>query len=266
MKKILIFILIVLLLVLTYTAFTKGINIGFIKIHSINSIKNESAKLDKDFNNANVLSKKTYPTEVEGLKKAIRELEISKQEYENKKTYNTGNEALGTIEVKTYTIHYLWTVLGNYRKDRGIKSLNLDLEATDIQDVYNLNFTLVGEYTDIREFIYDIEDDEQLNFSVDNFNAKPYTVKTITTTTFPDDGQTKKDTENPYNKITETTTSDSNKKQSTGNKKTQNENAENENAENNSTQTSSEQNKTTTYDPKWIETTFTVENIGVTLD
>lgn len=257
MKKILIFILIVLLLVLTYTVFTKGINIGFIKIHSINSIKNESVKLDKDFNDANVLSKKTYPTEVEGLKKAIRELEISKQEYENKKSYNTGNEAVGTIEVKTYTIHYLWTVLGNYRKDRGIKSLNLDLEATDVQDVYNLKFTLVGEYTDIREFIYDIEDDEQLNFMVDNFNAKPYTVKTTITTTYPgvEDPETKKEVEQqiveePYSKVTETTTNE--------------EGANTENTQN--TQNANKENKTTIYNPKWIETTFTVENIGVTLD
>ena len=113
MKKILISILVVLLLILTYVILAKVINIGFIKIDSISTIKSESTKLDQDLNKANELSNKTYPAEVQGLEEAIRELKISKQEYENKKLYSAENEALGTVEIKTYTIHYLWTILGN---------------------------------------------------------------------------------------------------------------------------------------------------------
>lgn len=169
MKKILISILIVLLLILTSVALTKGINLGIIKIDSIKDIKEKSTKLDQDLNKANEISNKTYPNEVEGLEEAIRKLKISKQEYENKKINSTDDNALGTVEIKTYTIHYLWAVLGNYRKDRGVKTLNIDLKSTQNSDVYNLEFTLVGSYTSITDFLYDIENDEELKFEIKNF-------------------------------------------------------------------------------------------------
>lgn len=168
MKKILISVLIILLLVLSYFALAKGI--GFLKIKSINDIKTASNQLETSFNEANELSSKTYPSEVEALESAIKQLKISKQEYENKNLYNSEENSLGTIEIKTYKIHYLWTILGNYRKDRGIQSLTLDLKSTETQDVYDLEFTLVGTYTRITDFLYDIENDEELSFEIKNFN------------------------------------------------------------------------------------------------
>lgn len=168
MKKILILALIILLLVLSYFAFAKGI--GFLKIKSINDIKTASNKLESDFNEANELSSKTYPSETEALESAIRQLKISKQEYESKNLYNEEEGSLGSIEIKTYKIHYLWTILGNYRKDRGVQSLTLDLKSTETKDVYDLDFTLVGSYTKITDFLYDIENDEELNFEIKDFN------------------------------------------------------------------------------------------------
>ena len=169
MKKILISILIVLLLILTYVILDKGINVSFIKINSIKDIKNQSFKLDEDLNKANELSSKTYPLEVETLEGAIRNLKISKQDYESRKTNSSENEALGTVEIKTYTIHYLWTILGNYREDVDVKTLTLDLKSTQIKDVYDLDFTLTGNYISITDFIYNIENDEQLNFEIKDF-------------------------------------------------------------------------------------------------
>ena len=126
MKKILISILIILLLVMIYFAFAKGIS--FLGIKSINSIKTESQKLDSDFNQSRELYQITYPEEVDGLEEAIKTLKISKQEYENKSSYNSETESMSGVQVKKYMIHYLWTILGNYRKDRGVQSLNLDLK------------------------------------------------------------------------------------------------------------------------------------------
>lgn len=238
MKKILISILIVLLLILAYVVLDKGINIGFIKIDSIKNIKTESAKLDEDLNKANELSNKTYPTEVEGLEEAIRQLKISKQEYENKKLYNTENEALGTVEIKTYTIHYLWTILGNYREDREVKSLTLDLKSTQTEDVYDLEFTLVGSYTSITDFLYDIEDDEELNFEIKNFDIS----SAITT-------------QNNAS-IEEETVEDEGK--NTNNVLSNNANTNKQNATSNVT--------TTKTDGTILQATFTVENVGITLE
>lgn len=128
MKKILISILIVLLLILSYFLIWQGI--GMFNIKSIKEIKHASQKLDEDLKTANELDSQTYPNKYKELEDAINELKKSKQEYENKSKYSTESTKIGAVEVKTYKIHYLWTVLGNYKKEDNIKSLNLDLKTT----------------------------------------------------------------------------------------------------------------------------------------
>lgn len=178
MKKILISVLIILLLILSYFSLAKGIT--FLKIKSINNVKTASDKLENDFNEANELSNKTYPTEVEGLENAIKQLKIAKQEYENKSLYSTDENSIGTMEIKTYKIHYLWTILGNYKEDRDLESLTLDLKSTSNKDVYDLEFTLVGTYTNITDYLYDIENDEELNFEIKNFDLSSSIISTNT--------------------------------------------------------------------------------------
>lgn len=238
MKKILISVIIVLLLILSSFALAKGI--GFLKIKSINDIKTASSKLDGDFNEANELSNKTYPEEVEGLEEAIKKLKISKQEFENKNLYNNEKVSLGTVEVKTYKIHYLWTILGNYRKDKGVQSLNLDLKSTGAQDVYDLEFTLLGSYTSITDFLYDIENDEELNFDIKNF-----TISSEITDTSNRNSSTQSENQN---KVLGNTT-----------------NTNNNNSDNN-TNNSDDENKKQKSDGMILQARFTVENIGITLD
>lgn len=201
MKKLLMSILIVLVLILIFLSFYNGINIGFIKIPSIKQIKEESATLDENLQTANELSNKTYPEEVEGLEEAIRQLKISKQEYENKKAYSNNEEELGTIEIKTYTIHYLWTILGNYRKDRGVESLNLDLKSTNTEDVYDLAFTLKGKYTSITDFLYDIEDDDELNFEIKDFSISSNLTEETTTEETDNSGENSENNTNTSNNV-----------------------------------------------------------------
>lgn len=253
MKKILISILIILLLILTYFSLAKGIK--FLNIKSINNIKDASDKLGEDFNEANELSNKTYPAELEELEEAIKTLKITKQNYESKKVYNIEENTFGTTTIKKYKVHYLWTILGNYRQNRGIQRLGLDLKSTVTEDVYDLEFTLVGEYTNIIDFLYDIENDEQLNFTIENYKVEPYRLKTTTTTTYVEGenaGEKKTEVTNPYNKFTEATD------EVTPSRPTETEGEQGQ--ENNST------NAITTYDPRWVEASFTVEDVGITLD
>lgn len=223
MKKILISILIILILTLAFVSLRNGVSIGFIKINSIEDVKSANDGLNNDFNIANTLANITYLEEIDKLESAITRLKSSKQEYENKNLYNKENEALTTVQIKTYTIHYLWTILGNYSKDRNLQSLNIYLKSGQGEDIYDLDFTLVGNYVGITDFIYDIENDEELNFEIQNF------------------------------KISSQIGASSNNVESTG---TQN--------ETNTTQTSKEETKTS--DGNIIQATFTVKNVGVTLE
>lgn len=99
-------------------------------IKSMKEIKYVSQKLDDDLNDAKELDTQTYPNKYKELEDAISELKKSKQEYENKSKYSSEDAKIGAVEIKTYKIHYLWTVLGNYRKEDKLKSLNLDLKTT----------------------------------------------------------------------------------------------------------------------------------------
>lgn len=261
MKKILLVILTILLIILTYIVLSRSISIAGFKIESISDIKNASENLNQDLNKANSLVDETYPKEMTSLEEDIKNLKIAKQKYESKNIYNTNENQLGTIEIDTYKIHFLWTRLGNYKKNRGLKSLNLDLETTQSADVYDLQFKLVGEYSSIIEFLYDIENDEELNFEIKNFKMEPYTL--TTTTTIKDLNNNKQVTNkvNPYDTITQTTTS-ANVVNNTNTTNTNTDNKKNNTTSNDSASAG----QTTIYDPKWVEATFTVEDVGVTLD
>ena len=245
MKKILISILIILLLILGYFSVAKGVNIGPLKVQSISGIKEANGKLNSDFEEANILANKTYPEEVEGLENAIRQLKISKQQYENKKLYSNEENAMTSLEVKKYKIHYLWTILGNYRKERGVQSLTLDLVATGTKDVYDLQFTLLGSYTSITDYLYDIENDEELNFEIKNF--------TITSQI---------DSEEDENKNAEENNSIINN--------INNQEEENTETSEDTTDTTSQETETQTNsipsDGYTLQAKFVVENVGITLD
>lgn len=227
MKKILLAILIVILIVLTYIVLARSLSIAGFKIESISDIKNASDNLNGETNKANNLVDQVYPTEMSSLEEAIKNLKIAKQNYEAKNIYNANQAELGAVHIDTYKIHFLWTRLGNYRKDRAVKSLNLDLKSTQTADVYDLEFTLIGSYSNIIEFLYDIENDEELNFEPKNFSI------------------TSDLTESTTEKNTTNTVGASN----TTNNKT-------------NTNTST----TVKSDGINLKATFTVENVGITLD
>ena len=238
MKKILMSALIILLLVLIGFAIFKGIK--FAKIKSIEDIKYASYNLDDDVEKAKTLAIQTYPNAKQALETAITELQSKKEEFENKNSYNAEQINIGAIEVKTYKIHYLWTILGNYRKDEGVRSINLDLKTTSNKDVYDLQFTLVGNYISITDFLYDIEDDEELRFQIKDLQitrTDDKIAKTTATTT------TNENTNTIANSPVTTNTTNTTSKKSTS---------------------------TTTVDNSEggtiLKATFTVENIGITLD
>ena len=231
MKKILLAILTIILIVLTYIVLARSLSIAGFKIESISDIKSASDNLSADTNKANDLVDQVYPAEMSSLEEAIKNLKIAKQKYEAKNVYNTNEAELGAVHIDTYKIHFLWTRLGNYRKDRAVRSLNLDLKSTQTADVYDLEFTLIGTYSNIIEFLYDIENDEELNFEPKNFVITSDLTNSTTTQT------------NTSTNTLGTT-----------------------NTTNNKTNTNTNNYSTVKGDGINLKATFTVENVGITLD
>lgn len=178
MKKTLISILGILILILVCVSAVKGISAGKLAIYSINNIKAESLELDKKIEEANTEINQNYASSLSKAETASAELLRLKNEYESK----VGTDGtLGITQIEKYKIEYLWGILGGYAKDRSVKAY-LDFKETSIKDTYDITFTVYGSYLGITDFLYDIENDDELNYRAKNFKIEPTSTTSTTTT------------------------------------------------------------------------------------
>ena len=199
-KKLIIAGVSLILLILCIFILTKGIKIGNFKIESIKEIKQKSEDLKTDLNSANDLTKKQYPSEIDNITSAIKELNLAKEEYKNITMNAQDVEGIGVTQIKTYKVEFLWTVIGNYASKEGV-TLTLDIAETGSSESYKLNFTVVGNYIGITDFIYDLENDEDLKFEIQNFamSTASSDISTTQTNNTNNDGNTNDNTTNNVN-------------------------------------------------------------------
>ncbi len=243
MKKILISVIIILLIGLGYTIGAKSLKAGTLKLESINDIKSASNNLEQKFNTSKEISAQTYPNSIENLDKVVRELKTVKQQYQAKTINNPEAKSnLGVIQVEKYNIEYLWTIIGNYATKNGV-TLTLDVKSTNADDVYNLNFNLEGKYIGITDFIYSLEDDDELKFEIKDFKISSEEIATKSS---------KSESENEEKDTTQNTTTTNKTTTSTNNQQTTN---------NTQKETTKKKNDGIT-----LYATFTVENVGIKLN
>ena len=172
MKKLLILILIALVLVLTVFTIINGIHIGNFSVLGIKEIQNENATLEKDVTEATKLASSTFPNKVSELNASMKKLEEQKTTYEDMVAVSDTGEIQTASQLSKYNLDFLWTEIGTHATSVGV---NIDMaltQGTGGQDVYNINFTAVGSYVGISEFIRDIEDDSDLAFKIEEFSMK----------------------------------------------------------------------------------------------
>lgn len=177
MKKTLISIIGVILLILICVFAFKGISIGKLSVYSWKAIKEQSLNLDKKVEEANTQINQNYAKSVADIETATSNLKKLKEEYEEKVGLNGG---LGITQIEKYKIEYLWGIVGGYAKKEGVK-ITLDIQETSITDTHNINFSIYGPYTGITNFIYDIENDDELNYRIKDFKIEPSSTTTTTT-------------------------------------------------------------------------------------
>ncbi len=174
MKKILMGILIAFLLLITFFMLTGRVKIGEWKILGIEDIKNENEKLDSKIEDISKLTSVTYPQKYKELESAQKSLLQSKQDYEDKLAYSTESEIESANRLENYNIEFLWNKIGTYATKQGI-GLKLEIQNGSSQDLKNIVFSATGKYIPITDFIYSIEDDDELGFSIENFKLVPNT-------------------------------------------------------------------------------------------
>lgn len=173
MRKILLLIVIILLLVFCYTAIVKGTSIGSLHISSIKEIDENNKKLDEKTEEVNSLIDVTYPKENDELNNASKAMQEVKERYLKETSSSTEQEIENALQVENYDIERLYVKLGMHAKKEGVQ-IKFTLGAPQIENIRDLNFTVEGSYIAITNFLYAIEDDEELKFRIYNFKLLPY--------------------------------------------------------------------------------------------
>ena len=172
MKKLLILILIALVCILTIYTIVYGLKIGNFSIWGIKTMQNENTELDKMVTQATRLAKSTLPEKISEVNASMKALEEQKTIYKDMAGVSSSGDVEKASQLSNYTLDFLWTEIGTHATSEGV-SIDIALTVgTGGQNVYDLNFTVVGTYIGICEFIRDIEDDSDLAFKIEQFSIK----------------------------------------------------------------------------------------------
>ena len=168
MRKILFIILIILLLVGAGLTIANGLEIGDFQIWGVKSIIAQNENIDNKNQQLSNLVSITYPNSLDELNTSSETLTSTKQEYENKAILVSNSKYY--MQTEKYEIEFLWTKLGNYAQDNNVQ-IKIDVvNSSSTSGLYDLNFTIAGEYVDVTDFIYDVENDSKLGFKIEDFH------------------------------------------------------------------------------------------------
>ena len=146
----------------------KGIKIGNIEILSISQIIEKNNQLDEEIDEVNTLNNITYKRTLTDLNDATKKLISSRTNYFNIASVSSEDEIRQANQDQSYAMEYLWSKIGNHATAEGV-NIKLEVTSTNVSNKNNLNFTIQGSYIAIINFIYSLEDDEDLNFRIENF-------------------------------------------------------------------------------------------------
>ena len=211
-KKVIIIECITLLLIICGIVgiFNTDLNLGIFKIIKIQTLVGVKDDLEIVNNNTSD-SKDKNDQKLNLLENVKKEYEEERNKYEaiSEETLNIIKEA--TLE-ETYDIEYMWIKLGNYAKvnnltisivepggnmittdntedDENAKSGDESITSdkttpdTNITLSQNLMINVVGNYLDLAQFVFDVENDVELRFKLDKIKML-YAENNNVTTTF----------------------------------------------------------------------------------
>lgn len=166
MRKLLFILILILVTVITGIVIYKGAEIRNIDIWGVKQIISKDDEINSSNEQLSDLVSTKYPSAVKTLESSAETMQKTKSEYENKALLLSDSEK--SMQTEQYEIEFLWTRIGNYAKDNDV-DIKIEVTASQISGRYDLNFTVTGDYPDVTQFIYDIENDSKLGFKIEKF-------------------------------------------------------------------------------------------------
>ena len=174
MRKFLILILLILLIVLAYFTMFQGLSISTFQVLGVSQIIELNNDLTNKINETNKKIKSDLQSKKSELNQNVELLLTNKESYYKLANISTENEINKANTEEMYNIEYLWVKIGRHARKEGV-NLKLDIKegTAGDQTTKDLNFTVIGKYVGIIEFISAIEEDSELNFRVNDFILTP---------------------------------------------------------------------------------------------
>ena len=147
-----------------------GFKLGNFEIPSISKIIDKNKNVNNQIKTESELTSDTYPKNISTLETTINNLNIEKEKYNQVTDFEDGENPW--YETEQYDISYLWKQLGRQATKQKIK-LAIDVKKATGADLYDLYFTIKGDYVSISSYIKKIEDDSSLLFRIYNFKLVP---------------------------------------------------------------------------------------------
>lgn len=187
MRKLIISIVLALLIYLSYDAVANGN--GIFAVKSYEELVDANKELNIMINTLNSKNTSEYAAKKAALTSAVQEYESKKEEYE---TLAAEQKQMAYDSTDLYDIDFLWTKIGNYATNNSVvlqfdvvKSTVATTESNEYT-VCDLEFVAIGDYINVTDFIYDIEDDDRFKFEICEFSMVKPEVEKITDL-FPED-------------------------------------------------------------------------------
>ncbi len=166
-KKLLLLILVILLCYGIFNVYAHGFQFhSFGLNYEISSLAGIQEKSETLVDKIAELERKNtidYQTALNKQKAAISSFENSKEGYENLAKEASIEDIREANKREEYYLDYLWMKIGTYANNNDIRVL--------IEPDYNaatVNFNVSGQYIAVINFIYDLENDSELAFNIDN--------------------------------------------------------------------------------------------------
>lgn len=171
MRKYLLIIITIILAIL----FICLVSFGFLRIKSYSQIASLSEQKNNILRELDDLNSVDFKNKVSELKAATNNYRAIKSQYNSLVESGELSEVAIYNSMDVYNMDFLWTTIGNYATEKGV-TLQFDVTRSSTENsispecvMCDLNFIITGSYISITDFIYSIEDDDKLNFEIEDF-------------------------------------------------------------------------------------------------
>lgn len=171
MKKLLLILLIGLTGYATWLFATQGydLNLGFVQldIPSYKEVQNNKENLDSKLTTLKTKNNNELVLEEGNVETSLKKYETKKQEYDMLAATASEKDIAEANKIERYLLDYLWIKIGNYASDNDIK-----FKMTPNNSDLSLTFDVTGKYISVINFIYDLENDVDLNFEINGITIQ----------------------------------------------------------------------------------------------